>query len=470
MGDETEQAPRVRDFNLLIAGAHARLVELNSIRRQQTVALFNAGPDQDLLEHAWRIYTGALTTAITGGQDWKNLQIITIPSQVQWDDPDFGSYYFHKVTADLINQNGSTYAKSDRSFAERYGYFLTDVKRKPIDTEALEKSRGMLKRARDEEITHIALEDTISAEWRAHDDRQRQAYPNQPARWDTIDAWYQKTRSDETLNASMQIVLGYYGQYYYLIQKAYGGAETLVKMLDKWTNAVPLRVKVPRLNSTQADGFTDVYPYQISFDFPSWLADARKNLHQKVRFTIRHDSYQEDYSHTEMAGGIGIGFGFFGIIAAGQRSTVQIDTRREGFELNFEADIKTFEILPGAWYDTSAFEIFHNGEFYPDSPMDNLLKQGRLWGPTGYLNFRPMRAIVAYKPIVSIKLRYDEYHYFYQVTRGAAAFCLGPWVIGGASYYNEERHVRWDHDELTVTIYDGPDLAQLLAFDSIALG
>jgi len=63
----------------------------------------------------------------------------------------------------------------------------------------------------------------------------------------------------------------------------------------------------------------------------------------------------------------------------------------------------------------------------------------------------------------------SDYHYFYERTRGAGGFFIGPFVVGVGGYYKEEQHIRWNSNSATLEIYDGPDLPQLLAVDCDAL-
>ncbi len=422
-----------------------------------------AAESLNLQDQAWQRYAGALRTTITGGETFSNLQIVTVPAEVHWDDPEFGPYYFHRDIADLMNATGGAYAKTDGSFSERYGIFLRDVQVPVVDEAALAASRTALMEASADEARHFDLEYNIQLEWQAFDDRQTASLP--PARWITMEQWYERFRRNRLIEASSEIVLAHYAKYFHYIQKAFGGGQAVAGMISNYLNASLLDVSLPRLGSTRPAGKRRIYPYEISVDYPTWLADARAGRHQRVSFTITHNTHAYDYSRTSIGGGIGIGLGFFGIIAGGRRDTVQIDTSSSSFRLHFEADLQTFGITPGPWYSSSAFELFASGPFQAKSNMERLHNAGALFGPKGYLNFRPARAIVAYKPVITVSLSRTEYHYFRQVTSGAAAFCLGPFVIGGGGYYDVRESVRWDDQNFTLTLFNAPETPHLLAFD-----
>jgi hypothetical protein len=145
---------------------------------------------------------------------------------------------------------------------------------------------------------------------------------------------------------------------------------------------------------------------------------------------------------------------------------VQIDTTRSSFRLEFEADLQTFDITPGDWYSSTAFELFGDGPFVPGSPIERKHRMGTLFGPNGFVSFRPARAVVAYKPVVRVKMSNWEYHYFRQVTSGAAVFYVGPFAIGAGSYYDVKESVRWDDQNFELNLFNAPPTPVMLAFDS----
>ncbi len=424
--------------------------------------------DSEMLEHAWLEYAGALRTNITGGGDWKQLQIVTVPQAINWDDATFGSYNFHRITADAINDVGPSYKKTNISFSERFGYFLNDVLRKPLDQAALTRANSARTKAESAQKAHSLLADRISREWQQFDTKQTSSLP--PSRWLTIDDWYDKNKKNRILKASQDTVDALWGDWLAWMQKAYGGGETLVQILERFRDARKLDVFVPGEGTSRPIAKTSIYPYQLAPDYPTWLAGAKARQKPNVSFKIKHNSYQYDYRKTVIAGGLGIGLGFFGLLAGGRRTTVQIDTKAEGFELDFEADVQAFEINPGDWYDSSALALFKNGPFYPGSPMDLLHTQGALFGPKGFFNFMPKLAIVAYKPKITIKLSKSQYDYFREETIAAGGFFIGPFLVAVGGYYDLKESVKWDSKTLSLTLYNAPESPHLLAFDSQEAG
>jgi hypothetical protein len=453
---------RIRDASDLLTSKHYAVQPA----RLAAAAAYAAGTlsDLDLQQQAWELFAGALRTTISGGANWNNLQVVAVPSEVHWDDPDYGEFYFHKLIGDLINEIGPTYRKGSHSFSEQYGEFLNDVLRPVVDQAALEESRTALTNAATAQSQHETLVYNISLEWQAFDDRQTSSLP--PSKWLQMEDWYERFGQNQVIEASFEIVLANWARFYQLIQKAFGGGETLAQMIYRFRNAGLLEINEPRTGSVRPAGKIRIYPYQIAPDYPSWLADAKAGRHQITKFTINKSTYSYDYSASSIGAGIGIGFGFFGILAGGIRRTVQIDSSNSAFSLSFSADLQTFDVMPGDWYSSNAFSLFANGPFVPNSPMDLRSKSGTLFGPKGFLSFRPARAIVAYKPTVTVQMSKHDYHYFKQVTSGTAGFFIGPFAIGVGSYYDIKESVRWDDQNLTLTLYNAPETPHLLAFDS----
>ncbi|MBV8757603.1 MAG: hypothetical protein JO257_10020 [Deltaproteobacteria bacterium] len=419
------------------------------------------------LDHAWSIYAGGLRTVIAGGAQMDNLQLVTVPAEVRWDDDTFGPYYFHHESADLINALGPTYEKTANSFAARYWAFLQDVTRPDVDEDELSKAKEALQKAQAAETEHATVVDSINLEWRQFDQRQVSSSP--PSSWVTMDEWFESRNKNAVIRASEEILLGAWAIYLGHIQKAFKGSQQLYDANHKFLNYGKQTCAVPGIGN-RPRGKTTLFGYQISNDYQSWIERARKGENQRTKFTVRHDSYTYNYSRTEIGGGIGIGFGFFGLVAGAHRSTVSVDSTREGFTLDFEADLSSFDITPDAsdtgWFDSTMFELYGDGPFYPNSPCAQKAASQSLFGPRGFLSFRPASAIVAYKPRVKVTLVSEQYHYFRQVTSGGGLFCIGPFVVGGGGGSSEQVNVSWNDNDCSFELYSGLPKTYLLAFNS----
>lgn len=394
---------------------------------------------------------------------------MTIPEVVRWDDPDYSDYYLY-TAGDNMPTLGVSRRTETTSFVDQYSAFVGDIAAPVVDENAKKLADEALKAAVSAQQAHFALEQTFANRWDAYDTWQKRKYPHTPSRWLTIDEWYVKF-ANAALDTDTSIINTNYAKAYYLLQKAYNGQETLVKdILLRFRTFNKMKVKIPKASANLPDRFKEVYPYKMDEDFPKWLADARAGGRlQNTTFDINATSDTYDYSRTDIAGAVGIGFGFFGIIAAGQRTTIQIDTTHQAYQLAFDGQVTTFHVSPGDWFNPVALKNYRNGPFAANSQMERLSETTGIFGPGGPLNFRAARYIVAYKPKITVKFQQSDYHYFYQQTRGVAGFFIGPFVVGVGGYYQEEKHIRWDSNNTTLTIYDGPDLPQLLAVDCDSL-
>lgn len=430
----------------------------------ERLALLN---DTQQLDHGWAIYSGALRTAIAGGAQMDNLQIATVPTEVRWDDDTFGGYYFHHEAADLINAQGPTYEKTANSFSARYWAFLQDITRPDVNLAELELAKKALVAAEAAETDYRTLADSINLEWQQFDQRQVSSSP--PTSWMTMEEWFEDRKKNVVLRAGQDIALGAWATYLAHIQRAFNGAQGLYEANRKYLNYSKPTYTLPGVGN-RPKGKSSLYGYQISTDYQAWLDDARQGKNQRVNFTIRHDSYSYNYSRTEIGGGIGIGFGFFGLFAGAHRSTVNIDTTREGFTLQFEADMNSLQITPddsdSGWFDSTIFDLYGDGPFYPGSACAQRAATQSLFGPRGFLSFRPSAAIIAYKPRVKITLVSEQYHYFRQVTSGGGGFFVGPFVIGGGGGSSVQQNVSWNDNDFSFELFDGTPKAYLLGFNS----
>ena len=421
---------------------------------------------QSSLDIAWNQYAGALFTAINGGNTWENLQLVALAGldqKLNWDDPDFGDYYFHKVTADLINSPGASYGKTTNSFSERYGAFIQDISVPPVDPIALSQAMLALTDYVNDETRHTDLIYNLNIEWRAFDVRQRNNLPS--SLWVGYDDWWVQNGA-KPYDMSLQVNLAYFQKFENLIQKAYNGGQNLDQILSAYGPSAKVKVKVPT-NSTnsQVSGMAEIFPYQISDSYPNWLAGAKSGLLQKAVINVNKNSSTIDITNTTIAGGIGFGFGFFGGLLGGSRTTTQINTQSQNFSLQLEGVFNTFNILPGAWYSSNAFGLYKDGPFQPNSPTEHLYETSGLFGPKGFLSFEPLQAIVVYNPKLTVTFDSSDYHLFDQVTQGFTVFCIGPFVVGGGYYYDHQTSVTRDDDNFTFTI-EIKDYAVLIGFNS----
>ncbi|BCM17832.1 hypothetical protein [Mesorhizobium sp. J8] len=418
----------------------------------------------ELIDRSWQVYAEAIRAKFTGSEKWANLQLVTIPEPVRWDDPDYSDYYLYAAGNDMP-LIGVSRRPSAASFADSYSAFIRDIAAPVVDEGAAKKARDALEAADSAQQAHFKLLQRYSNRWDVYDAWQKRHFPNNPSKWLTMDEWYAKY-ANAALDADTGVINTSYAQAYYWLQKAYAGQETLIKdILLRFNAFAKKRIKTPKASDALPDQMKEIYPYEINASFPDWLRDAKANKLANTTFEITAKSDTYDYSKTEIAGAVGIGFGFFGIIAGGQRITIHIDTTHEAYFLGFDAQVAMFEFSPGDWFNPIALKNYRQGPFASGSQMERLSKTTGIFGPDGVLNFRAARYIVAYKPRVTVRFQQSDYHYFYEQTRGAAGFFIGPFVVGVGGYYKEETHIKWDSNDASLTIYDGPDIPQLLAVD-----
>ncbi len=437
-----------------------REINYSSLNRDITFASSRTAE----LDDAWKAYFSALRGAITGGNpnSAPNLQMAIGTEVLRWDDTRYGDYYFNVASSDLVNDTGSSYKKTSKSFSERYKHFLKGLYASDVNEDEFIKAQQSLIQLDQAESDHDELQLSIQLQWQAFDDRQRASgrviY--------TVDQYYE--RKQRILNASRTLVDIRFADFVHHTQLAYNGSESLIKELEKFEKYKKIEVKIPRItnNGVLDGGKLDIYQYQILEDYPTWLDEARNGRLQPIKFTINNSSYRHNYSQQSISGGAIIGFGFFGIIGAGGRTTTQINSTHSNFKLEFSAVIGGFTVFPGQWFSREIMELYSNGPFIPNSPIQRKYETGTLFGHNGFISYRPLKFFVAYKPTVKVSMSYEDFSYFRQITRGVTAFAVGPFIVGAGSYYNETRNVSWNERDYSVTLFDAPDYPVLLAVDN----
>lgn len=469
-----------KDDALLLAQDKIRILtdEVDFITQNRSLvsldrALF--APDtfkDDPGKKMWEFYAASLKNFITGGRPATNLQLATSLNPIRWDHPIFGNYYFHVDTADTIPELGGSYKKSSDKFGERYRDFLFALEAEPIDPAALDNARLVREDIDTARVKALYLENYYGREWVKFD--QSQAH-NPPSRRISVERWYELVKADKAILAQFSIIDEHEKLYYYWLQKALSPDEPLLEAIKKYREFVEgsangqhlLSVNVPRSTENPESKILEkrhVLPYVLSPDFPAWIKEAPK-LKPNLKFTYSQNAATYDYSRTRVGGGAFIGFGFFGAIGGGSRTTTRIDSSSKHFKFKFNAVAECFTIGPDQWYDSTIFQLYQNGPFKDGSPLEEARKQGRLFGPKGFINFRSARAIVAYKPQVSLQFSMEEYHYYKQVTQGWTVFAIGPFVVGGGSYTDVKVRVRSNDNAGTLELFGDNDLPYLLGFE-----
>ena len=426
------------------------------------------------IDDAWNAYSGAMQTFLGGG-GWPDLQLVSLAdlqSAVNWDDPTYGDYYFNKVTCDLVNALGGTYGKTNRSFSETYGDFINDIFIPQPNADAQSQAKIALGNLLTDEQRHNTVMDNLNLAWQAFDASQRNGLP--PSAWESYDDWWidggtpggAVTGPQMQYNQSRELLLTYYQTYRYWLQQAFNGGETIANILQAYDISKKVKVKIPATNAnTQTAGTIEVWPYQISESYSTWLANAKNGVYPRTSLNVDKNTFRYNLSQSTIAGGLGISLGFFGAIAGGVRNTITVDTQSTNFKLQFEGVFKTFNFIPGDWYKSDTFGFFKNGPFFPNSPSDTLNRSGALFSRTGLFNYEPTQAFVVYAPKVTITFDSDTYHYFEQTTQGFAGFCIGPFVVGGGSYYDHEVQINRNDDDFTFS-FEISNYAILIGFNS----
>ena len=100
-----------------------------------------------LVDRSWGVYAEALRAKFMGGAKWPNLQLVTIPEAIRWDDPNYSDYYLYQA-GDQMPGIGVTRQPSSRGFADHYKAFINDIAAPVVDEQVRAKRSDRPQRGR----------------------------------------------------------------------------------------------------------------------------------------------------------------------------------------------------------------------------------------------------------------------------------------------------------------------------------
>ncbi|NET32887.1 MAG: hypothetical protein F6K19_12865 [Cyanothece sp. SIO1E1] len=465
---ETEE--ELQFLETLAAKKQSASYALTNIRNKSqellgSISTFN-DENQDRL---WRVYAESIRSLVNAGGNEvqaNNLQIATSLNPIRWGDPDYGSYYFQIDAADTMPEIGPSYAKTAQTFSDSYYTFLTSINAQPIDEESKKKADDALDKLNQErnDLTSFRIE--LGKQWVKYD-KEQEGLPAELKL--TFEQWMEEVEGKKQLDDAKDLVDVSERRYLFWLTKAYSPDEPFLKASARYRDfsSKRLTIKIPRNADNPNAGqriIEDVYPFVNSPDFPKWLKEApTRSPNLNIKYSETSRTY--DYSRTRVSGGALVSFGFFGVIGAGRRTTTSINIAAQSFEFELSAVAEVFNISTEDWYESTLFSLYRDGPFKEGGPIDRAYKSDRLFGPNGFLTFRPARAVLAYKPKVTLKFDRQDYSYFKEETRGWAAVAIGPFAIGGGSFSSVRIRTESNDSDGSISLFAEDDFPYLLAFD-----
>jgi len=416
----------------------------------------------------WERYSWELIRWLggTSDTDFPTLQVVpfgVLGTELKWDDSKSGDLAFMRFAADNVPDWNVYYRGTGIYFSDQYESFLKSVTKPPIDEEARKKAEEAILALEQFQQRRQRVIDNINLRWLDYDRLQRQTLP--PSQWMTREEWFREGNYNLTIDEYIAMEVPYWASTAYWKQKSMGGPdgafayEILYRLQQQ-------RVKVPTFSGDgKENGIALIRPYSASPGFADWLQSGRDGKLSRTALHIKHDTGTRNTSHTTFGAGAGFDTPFISIGVRGYYDKVETDYQRQGFELNFSAAIQKFDINPGEWFNSAAISYFKDGPFEP-GVVKSKHDAGKLFGRDGFLSLRPIQAIVAFNPEVTITIVDQSYHYMKSRIHGEAVVRIGPFSFGGAGYDDEKEFSHWDDRSQTVTFSENRNKAFLLAMNN----
>jgi hypothetical protein len=130
--------------------------DFQSLERKSLDEEFHAAavitPGGPNLPDPWSMLAGALIDKVSGGAQWKGIQLITVPTDAAWNDATYGNYRAWRVLGDSMPAWGPSYRATAETVDSGYRVFIDNLDITPPDPHLqakADKARGKYNNAVD---------------------------------------------------------------------------------------------------------------------------------------------------------------------------------------------------------------------------------------------------------------------------------------------------------------------------------
>jgi hypothetical protein len=391
---------------------------------------------------AWLRYENALRDKISGGNQWKGLQLVEVPIPANWDDPKYGDYYKWVIWGDIIPKWSSAYGASANRLSDAYYTFLTNLSITPPKDELkdeVDKAYQAYIGAVDQ--LSKTREDSFSA-WPEFNDNQKKFPPN---RQKSFDAWYANTWGRKIGMLEQQVTnLGTRYESYYVNQL--GGMSDAANALVEYHNDAYL------LEADAPDGSRFPYrTYNISPELSEFNRDNENGVGSSLEIKF-DETTSKDEKHswgTQDSASYSAAFWSVKTDASYEKST--IDTSTSGFSCTFKfPNWQLFTITPGRWFKGTVLAAYgQKGPWIPDGQVAK--GQFQLFGENGIFSLMATQLVVAYQPEITIKMGSSDYNQVKDSWKASASVQVGGFNFDSSAQGGNDK-VTTDDSSSSITL------------------
>ena len=438
-----------RDMKAFDAYFSERLAKANADMRSGW-SLLRAAP----VDTAWEMFLLELEKKIAGtDRHIPGLQILSVPKIADWNHSRWGSYR-KWLLANQLPRWGNTYQATQRSVADGYYTFITNLDIPLTDPVAQQRANDARKLLADSQIEYDDKTIDMVNAW-VEFDRAQQALPSQ--RRKKFDDWYSIRYAEQfgLLEQRLDLLRQDYSHWFNV---AHGGNAVLADVLSRWSNNDFIReIEI----EDQSSAKRKLRTYTISPDLTEWIEQSKRGEGSVWSFSLSKTSYRRHTEETRMGASGFYWGGFWAVRVGGSYEKYSVDTQYDHFSIGFRAkNIGVFTIQPDQWMKPTVIQAYKNGPWVPGGPVAR--GTTTLFGSDGVLNLLPTTVVVAFQPEVRATLKSEDYHYAKTTYRGGGSLCIGPFGFG-ANYTRTVEDVAFDDETQTVTAKNTTDMPQIIA-------
>ena len=422
--------------------------------------LRHAATGLDNIASPWEMFAFELRRQITGGENWKGVQLVTMPMAADWNHPRTGKFTEHRVLGDTLPAFGGSYRPTQRQITDGYRIFLENLALplpdKAQQAKAMAAQREYAAALQDLEATWL----DVQVRWRRFDEVQKGLPPASRVPFTT---WYARVgqpridMAQDRVNLAEQTYTSYLREAY----KGYPWAIDLAKQFNDPANKVEVE---------DPDGSKrPVHKFNITPSLQEFI-DRSKALpagSERLTIDVNKSSKRLNISQSKIAGGVSVNLGIFSFGGSAGKERYSVNAAASEFRMRFSAkNVSVFTVTPGRWFSGTAVQAFRKGPWVAGGPVATGVTE--MWGERGVLGLMPVQIVVAYQPKVVARLSKSEYESVREQTRAGGGFSIGPFGFG-ASYQKTNVDIKFDDTSNTVTAEDKSESPQIIAVVSSVL-
>jgi hypothetical protein len=391
---------------------------------------------------AWLRYENTLRDKISGGNQWKGLQLVEVPISADWDDTQYGKYYEWVKWGDTIPAWSSAYKSTNLGISKGYYTFLTNL----AIAAPKEELRGEVDQAYKDYIEEIhqleSKRKVISAAWKEFNNAQ-DGLPDD--RKMSFDGWYADTCGREVGMYEQQVdTLGTRYQSFYV--NALGGMADAALALVAYSN------DAYKLQATAPDGSRFPYlTYNISPALSKFKDDTTSGGGSSLEVKFDHTTSIDEQHSWGTQDSASYSAAFWSAKADASYEKATVDTSSDKFSCTFKfPNWKLFTITPGRWFNGTVLAQYgQKGPWIPDGPVAK--GEIQLFGEKGVLNLMTTQLVVAYQPEITITMSSDSYNSVKDSWKASASVKVGGFNFDGSAHGQNDK-VTTDDRSSSITL------------------